>query len=48
MSAFDDVGSSASVYGPARIVGWVTLVLMLATVVYAVVISLLNWSSIGV
>lgn len=48
MSAFDEVDSAAAVYGPARIVGWVTLVVMLATIVYAVVIGLLNWSSIGV
>ncbi len=48
MSSLDEVDSGAAVYGPARVIGWVVLALMLVTVVYAVFIGLRNWSSIGV
>jgi len=43
-----DPSDAARVFGPAKIAAWVTLALMLVTVVYSIVMSLANWSEIGV
>lgn len=48
MAQLDDVDTSARVHGPARFVAWVTLALMLITVLFAIFIAIENWSFIGV
>jgi hypothetical protein len=44
----DDLESAAQVHPPARAVGYVILVLMFLTVLYAIRIAVENWSYIGV
>lgn len=48
MPSLRDVDDAARVYGPARAFGWITLALMLLTVLYAIRIVVENWSEIGV
>lgn len=48
MASLRDVSDAARTYGPARAVAWITLALMLLTVLYAIRVSVENWSEIGV
>ena len=48
MGSLRDPSDASRVFGPAKIAAWVTLTLMLVTVVYSIVMSLANWSEIGV
>ena len=48
MDSLQDPGSGARVFGPAKAVAWVTLTLMLLTAIYSVVMSIANWTDIGV
>ena len=48
MAQLDDVDTAGRIHGPARLVAWATLALMLITVLYAIRIAVENWSFIGV
>jgi hypothetical protein len=48
MAPLRDVGDVARTYGPTRAVAWITLALMLLTVLYAIRVAVENWSEIGV
>jgi hypothetical protein len=48
MPSLDDVKSAARIYRPGRAAVWVTLALMLVTVLYAIRIVVENWAHIGV
>ena len=48
MPSLSDAGDAAAFFRPAKVAAWVTLALMLITVVYSVVIALTHWSEIGV
>jgi hypothetical protein len=48
MARFNAIGDVVKIYRPARFVAWVTLALLLLTVLYALRISVDNWSYIGV
>jgi hypothetical protein len=48
MASLSDASDAAALLRTARVAAWVTLALMLVTVVYSVVIALTHWSEIGV
>lgn len=48
MAQLDDVDTAARVHGPTRFAAWVTLALMLLSVLFAIRIAVENWSFIGV
>jgi len=48
VASLRDVDDAARVYGPARIAAGFTLALMILAALYAIRISIANWSQIGV
>jgi len=48
MALLNAIGDVVKIYRPARFVAWLTLALLLLTVLYALRISVDNWSYIGV
>jgi len=48
MASLSDPSDAAAFFRPAKVAAWVTLALMLITVVYSVAIALTHWSEIGV
>jgi len=48
MAFLRSVDEAARIYAPARFAAWLTLALMVLTLLYALRISVDNWSFIGV